>query len=92
MANSIEVRLPYLNHKLIEFAFCIDNDYKFNDGFSKVLLRDYATKGLPHQITHRIDKIGYATPQQKFLESFTQFNDFKNFRWKHLLLNELKLW
>ncbi|HET6244012.1 MAG: asparagine synthase (glutamine-hydrolyzing) [Bacteroidetes bacterium] len=67
MANSIEVRLPFLSHKLVEFVFSLNDDFKINNGWTKYILRKSMEGILPDEITWRKDKIGYEPPQQEWL-------------------------
>jgi asparagine synthase (glutamine-hydrolysing) len=53
MANSLEVRVPFADYRLVEYAFNIPNEMKFCDGREKGLLRR-ALKGiLPKDIIER---------------------------------------
>ncbi len=63
MAHSIEVRLPFLSHKLVEFLFSLPNEYLIKSGWTKFILRKSMEDLLPDKITWRKDKIGYAIPQ-----------------------------
>lgn len=76
MAFSIEARVPFLDYRLVEFAFSTSADAHIRDGWTKVLLRD-AMKGLlPEKIRMRRDKEGYTTPQTRWLRELTpQIND-----------------
>lgn len=58
MANSIEVRLPFLSHKLVELMFQLPDNYKINDGYTKWLLRYTYSENLHHEICYRKEKIG----------------------------------
>ncbi|NPA34102.1 MAG: asparagine synthase (glutamine-hydrolyzing) [Chlorobi bacterium] len=67
MSHSVEVRLPFLYHKLVEFALSLPSDCLIKNGLSKRILRD-AVKGIvPEQIRTRKDKVGFEVPQQKWL-------------------------
>jgi asparagine synthase (glutamine-hydrolysing) len=70
MANSIEVRLPFLSHKIVEFLFLLPSEYKFKNGFTKYILRDSMMQYLPDEIIWRKDKIGYEPPQKDWLSDF----------------------
>lgn len=62
MAFSIESRVPFLDHRLVEMAYSLPYTYKLDDGITKKILRD-ALKGiLPEKIAHRTDKKGFVTP------------------------------
>jgi asparagine synthase (glutamine-hydrolysing) len=45
MAHSLEVRVPFLDHKLYDMAKWIPDDFKMRDGVEKAVLRD-AGKGI----------------------------------------------
>lgn len=67
MAHSREVRLPFLSHKLAEFVFSLPPWFKIHDGWSKYILRESMKELLPEKIAWRKDKIGYQTPQERWL-------------------------
>ena len=69
MAHSREVRLPFLNHELVEFVFSLPENYKICEGWSKYLLRRSMEHMLPRDICWRTDKIGFATPEAKWMSS-----------------------
>ena len=69
MAYSLEVRLPFLYHKLTEFVFTLPDDFKLKAGWTKYILRKAIDGTTPHDITWRKDKIGYETPQGSWLQS-----------------------
>jgi asparagine synthase (glutamine-hydrolysing) len=66
MAHSREVRLPFLNHELVEFVFSLPPSYKIGQGWTKYLQRKSFEKLMPPEITWRKDKIGYEPPQQSW--------------------------
>ncbi|MEO6884093.1 MAG: asparagine synthase (glutamine-hydrolyzing) [Bacteroidia bacterium] len=69
MAQSREVRLPFLSHKLVEFVFSLPDSYKINNGWTKFVLRKAMAPILPSSICWRVDKIGYEPPQKRWIES-----------------------
>jgi asparagine synthase (glutamine-hydrolysing) len=69
MAFSVETRLPYLNHDLVEFLFTLPSSFKINSGWSKYLLRKSMEPHVPKKITWRKSKIGFATPQKKWFQN-----------------------
>ncbi|MFY7899282.1 MAG: asparagine synthase (glutamine-hydrolyzing) [Chitinophagaceae bacterium] len=69
MAASTEVRLPFLNHQLVEFAFGLPDNYKIRNGFTKWILRKASEHQLPKSICWRKGKIGYEPPQAKWMQS-----------------------
>lgn len=68
MANSREVRLPFLNHELVEFIFSLPADFKIHDGATKWILRKAMEKQLPDSIVWRKDKVGFEPPQKLWME------------------------
>jgi asparagine synthase (glutamine-hydrolysing) len=68
MAHGREVRLPFLNHDLVEFLFSLPSNFKIRKGWTKWLLRISMDKKLPDEITWRRDKIGFEPPQQKWMQ------------------------
>jgi asparagine synthase (glutamine-hydrolysing) len=67
MAHSVEVRLPFLDHKLVEFVFSMPDNFKLSNGWTKFLLRKSMEHLLPPEITWRIDKVAYEVPQDNWL-------------------------
>jgi asparagine synthase (glutamine-hydrolysing) len=67
MAHGVEVRLPFLQHQLVEFIFSLPANYKLQNGWTKWLLRKAMAKKLPAEVVWRKDKIGYEPPQQQWM-------------------------
>lgn len=77
MANSVESRVPFLDHELVEFSLSIPDEYKLNDLFSKYILRKSMKGYVPNKVVNRTDKMGFVTPQQVWM--FGKHKDkFKN--------------
>lgn len=64
MAHSIEARVPFLDHPLVEFDLALGNDHKIVGGDTKRVLRSGMAGILPEVIKERRDKLGFATPEQ----------------------------
>ncbi len=62
MAHSIEARLPFLDYRLVEFAFSLPAEAKLRHGETKAVLRDALRDVVPAEILARRDKVGYDTP------------------------------
>jgi asparagine synthase (glutamine-hydrolysing) len=67
MAFGREVRLPYLDHRLVELAFSLPWQMKLSRGRTKRVLREAMREYLPDSVRGRKDKIGYAPPQAAWL-------------------------
>jgi asparagine synthase (glutamine-hydrolysing) len=69
MMNSVEIRMPFLDHRIVQFAFSIPYTSKIRNGRSKAIIRD-AFRGLvPENILNRKIKIGFNPPMHKWLNS-----------------------
>ena len=69
MAHSLEVRHPFLDHRLVEFCLSLSGDYKVKNGWLKYLLRK-SIKELPQEIAWRKDKQGFITPGDLWLKTY----------------------
>jgi asparagine synthase (glutamine-hydrolysing) len=66
MRWSVEARVPFLDHELVEFVVGLPTDFKVRKGVRKQTLRD-AVPELPETVAQRRDKVGFASPD---VESF----------------------
>lgn len=62
MAFSIESRVPFLDHRLVELAFSLNDNDKFDIGVTKKVLRKAMHGIIPEKIENRYDKKGFVTP------------------------------
>lgn len=69
MANSIESRVPLLDHRIVEFAIGLPPEFKMNFSESKILLREIAKKYIPKDVVERRDKKGFPTPTAVWMNS-----------------------
>jgi len=68
MANSLEGRSPFLDYRLVEFAFNLSSEYKIKGNTFKLILRDAFKDILPKEIFER-DKQGFNLPMSKWLKT-----------------------
>ena len=67
MASGVEIRMPFMDHRLVSYTFSLPWTSKVGGGFSKRIMRD-ALKGiLPEDIRTRRDKIGWNAPLHEWL-------------------------
>lgn len=69
MANGLEVRVPFLDHGLVEFAFRLPAEYKLNDKMLKRILQDAVRPLLPPSLYNRPKK-GFEVPLQNAYTGF----------------------
>lgn len=67
MAASIEARAPFLDYRLVQHCLSRPAAELVEDGYTKALLRRSLRGILPESIRLRADKIGFATPEARWL-------------------------
>src|SRR5207248_11248913 len=67
MAHAIEARVPLLDHRLVELALSLPGDELIRRGETKSVLRRALADLLPTQVRARRDKLGFVTPEGRFL-------------------------
>lgn len=68
-AHSIEARLPFLDYRLVQYAYDLPDDYKLHNAITKRVLRDAMLNILPTAIRNRKDKIGFQTSEEMWVYS-----------------------
>jgi asparagine synthase (glutamine-hydrolysing) len=68
MANSIESRVPFLDHPFVEFAAGVPEHMKLRNGEGKFILKRAIEDLLPHDIIYR-KKMGFPTPLRSWLQN-----------------------
>jgi len=70
MASSIESRVPFLTPGLADFVLRLPEEYILGqDGTTKNVFRQAMRGIVPHAVLDRRDKIGFATPEQRWLKT-----------------------
>jgi asparagine synthase (glutamine-hydrolysing) len=68
MANALESRVPFFDHKLVEYIFNLPIDQKIKNGWTRFIYRE-AMKGIiPEGIRRRRSKIGFTNPESEWIE------------------------
>lgn len=68
MAFSREARVPFLDVRLVEFAYALPASLRIRDGWTKWIVRDAMRGSLPDDVLWRRDKLGFPTPQRRWLQ------------------------
>lgn len=69
MAHSVESRLPFLDYRLVELVMGLPADYRIAGATTKRVLREAMRGVLPESIRTRMDKLGFATPEEVWVRS-----------------------
>ena len=62
MMNSVEIRMPFMDHRLVSYVNSLPTSSKFGGGYTKKMIRDSMDTYMPKEITWRKSKIGFNTP------------------------------
>ncbi len=76
MANSLELRVPFLDKKVMEFAETIPLNCRVNEVTTKLALRKAAEKTLPKRTATK-DKLGFPVPIRVWLKEDGYYNKVK---------------
>lgn len=68
MGNSIESRLPFMDHRVVEFGLALPETAKLGNGFGKLILRRALAGMIPDRIRLNRDKRGFDVNQRVWIE------------------------
>ena len=77
MFYSLETRVPYLDHRIVEFALNLSTDLKINNGVQKYIIKEILYQYIPEKLFNR-PKQGFAIPLESWLHGELKFliNDY----------------
>jgi len=86
MAYGVEIRMPFMDHRLVSLAMALPWTSKIRNGYSKAVLRDAVAPYLPDSIAYRKIKFGFSPPAnqwmrgpwKEFLMDMTTSRDFQS--------------
>ena len=73
MANSLELRVPFLDREMLDVALSIPQRYRSGKEETKIALRGAALKQLPESVAHR-KKLGFPVPLNDWLREDKYYN------------------
>jgi asparagine synthase (glutamine-hydrolysing) len=96
MMNGVEIRMPFMDHRIVTYVNSLPYTSKFGNGYTKILIRDAMSRYMPKEITWRKSKIGFNTPivdwmQKDLKEWFADTVHDKSFINSQLVDNPKKL-
>jgi asparagine synthase (glutamine-hydrolysing) len=68
MANSIELRVPFLDHKFLEFAASLPENFKVRGFTTKYIAKEALRDRVPQEILHR-KKVGFPVPYESWMRA-----------------------
>lgn len=77
MANSLEVRVPYLDRKVIEYASKLPSKYKIVGNETKYAFRKVAKEELADKVADK-KKLGFPVPIREWLKEDDVYQEVKN--------------
>ena len=66
MAGSLELRVPILDHRIVEFGYCLPSEYKVYGSITKKVLRSVLKKHVPEKLFER-KKRGFGAPMTEWI-------------------------
>jgi asparagine synthase (glutamine-hydrolysing) len=69
MAHGVEGRVPFLDHRLVELAFSLPEDWLLRGPWNKYVLRQSLHGRAPEVVHQRVDKIGFAHPRRTWFRT-----------------------
>lgn len=73
MASGVESRLPFMDHRLVEYSLGLPAEDKIHYGVRKYALRRAMEGMLPKAVLNRYAKMGFPTPQMEWMEQHPAF-------------------
>lgn len=77
MDFSVEVRMPFLDYRIVEFALALDSSYKIKGAWQKWIIRKALKPYLPVKVRRRRNKMGYPAPFFRWLKESEEKEQFK---------------
>ena len=79
MMNGVEIRMPFLDYRVVTFLLALPWTSKVRGGYNKAIIRDAFQDLLPLEISKRADKMGFNTPMHEWMKTI----------WREFLLDTI---
>jgi asparagine synthase (glutamine-hydrolysing) len=89
MAFGVETRLPFMDYRIVNFGFCLPENFKIYNGWNKYLLRSAFTK-INSEIKWRKDKKGFTSPFKEMSSKIFNKVDISDKEFRKYSLNVFK--
>ncbi len=96
MINSVEIRMPFMDHRIVGFVNSLPYSSKIGNGYTKRIVRDALNPYLPKEVTWRKTKVGFSSPivdwmQNELSEWFLDITNSNGFLRSDLVSNPKEL-
>ena len=68
MGNGLEIRMPFMDYRIVCFAFSIPMQSKINGGYTKKIVRDVAAPFMDKKVMYKKAKVGFNSPMTEWLQ------------------------
>lgn len=68
MMNGVEIRMPFLDYRILQFAFSIPYNSKMRRGYAKAVIRDALHGIIPEKVRKRKSKLGFNSPMNAWIK------------------------
>lgn len=62
MINGVEIRMPFMDYRLVAYAFSLPWTSKIRNGYTKAIVRDALSEIMPAEVAYRKTKVGFNSP------------------------------
>jgi len=69
MINSVEIRMPFMDHRIVNFVNSLPYSSKIGNGYTKRIVRDALDPYMPKEVTWRKSKIGFSSPIVNWMQN-----------------------
>ena len=70
MMNSVEIRMPFLDYRVVEYIFSLPFESKIGHGFTKRILREAMANKMNEEVRTRTFKVGIASPFEFWAQNY----------------------